>query len=167
MQKPSPPSGKKTASALLLPALLLSLPLIACPPATQTSSQPAPGTEMAGPEITSAIVGRADRDTADNALTETPATYPGGEAKLLREITERLQYPKAALESKLQGIVILRFIITETGEIGKVTITKSLSPETDREAVRCIKTLSKFNPAREGGRPVPVWFTLPIRFQMR
>lgn len=115
----------------------------------------------------------ADRQTepeeeiADNALVEVPATYPGGEAALLRHISEHLVYPAEAQEKKEQGQVVLRFLVKPTGEVGQVVVKKSLTPACDREAIAVVKSLKRFVPARQGGRAVSVWFTLPIRFQLR
>ena len=67
----------------------------------------------------------------------------------------------------MQGIVVLRFVVQKDGTVGNVQVTKSLTPETDREAERVVKSLKKFLPARQDGRPVAVWFTLPIRFQFQ
>lgn len=103
----------------------------------------------------------------DNALAEAPATYPGGAVALSRYISENLQYPVAAIEAGVQGVVVVRFLIGADGKVGTACITKSLTPETDREAVRLVQSLARFTPARQHGRPVPVWFTIPIRFQMR
>ena len=103
----------------------------------------------------------------DNALVQSPATYPGGAAALLRFVSENIIYPAEALQNDVQGIVVLRFVVQKDGTVGNVQVTKSLTPETDREAERVVKSLKKFLPARQDGRPVAVWFTLPIRLQFQ
>lgn len=108
-----------------------------------------------------------EEDIPDNALVQSPATYPGGAATLLRFVSENLRYPAEARQEEVQGIVVLRFVVQKDGTVGKVQVTKSLTPETDREAERVVKSLKKFLPARQDGRPVAVWFTLPIRFQSK
>ena len=108
-----------------------------------------------------------EEDFPDNALVQEPATYPGGAAALLRFVSENLRYPEAAQRDEVQGVVVLRFVVQKDGTVGKVQVTKSLTPETDREAERVVKSLKKFLPARQDGRPVAVWFTLPIRFQSK
>lgn len=110
---------------------------------------------------------QAAEDIADNALVEEPATYPGGEAALVRHISEHLVYSTEAQEKEEQGQVVLRFIVKPTGEVGQVVVKKSLTPACDREAIAVVKSLKRFVPARQGGRAVSVWFTLPIRFQLR
>ena len=115
---------------------------------------------------TAALTRTAD-DIPPNALAEVPATYPGGEAALLRNIGERLEAFAAAQDGKVRGQVVLRFVIEPTGQVGQVVVKKSLTPACDREAIAVVKSLKRFVPARQGGRAVSVWFTLPIRFQLR
>lgn len=108
-----------------------------------------------------------EEEVADNALVEVPATYPGGEAALLKFVTENLVYPSIAQEQELQGTVVLRFRVEKDGSIGQIVIKKSLSKECDEAAAEVVSKLARFVPAKQQGHPVPVWFTLPIRFQLR
>ena len=108
-----------------------------------------------------------EEEVADNALVEVPATYPGGEAALLRFISENLVYPSIAQEQELQGQVVLRFRVEKDGSIGEIVVKKSLSKECDQAAAEVVSKLARFVPAKQQGHPVPVWFTLPIRFQIR
>ena len=106
----------------------------------------------------------AEEEVADNALVEVPASYPGGEAALLQFISKNLVYPQIALEQELQGTVIVRFRVEKDGSIGKIVIKKGLSKECDEAAAEVVSKLKRFVPAKQQGHPVPVWFTLPIRF---
>ncbi len=106
-------------------------------------------------------------EVADNAIVEVPATYPGGEAALLAFVNKNLVYPSIAQEQELQGTVILRFRVEKDGSIGQIVIKKSLSKECDQAAASVVQKLHRFTPARQQGHPVPVWFTLPIRFRIQ
>lgn len=106
----------------------------------------------------------AEEEVADNALVEVPASYPGGEAALLQFISKNLVYPQIAQEQELQGTVIVRFRVEKDGTIGKIVIKKGLSKECDEAAAEVVSKLKRFVPAKQQGHPVPVWFTLPIRF---
>lgn len=105
-----------------------------------------------------------EEEVADNALVEVPASYPGGEAALLQFISKNLVYPQIAQEQELQGTVIVRFRVEKDGSIGKIVIKKGLSKECDEAAAEVVSKLKRFVPAKQQGHPVPVWFTLPIRF---
>ncbi|MDO4929779.1 MAG: energy transducer TonB [Bacteroidales bacterium] len=102
----------------------------------------------------------------DNSIVEVQATYPGGEAALLKFISDNLVYPSIAQEQELQGTVVVRFRVEKDGSIGEIVIKKSLSKECDQAAATVVSKLRRFTPARQQGHPVPVWFTLPIRFRI-
>lgn len=100
------------------------------------------------------------------SYVEQMPQFPGGESALMRYIGDHLRYPAAAQDQNIQGVVMLRFVVTGSGQVGEVQVLKSLDPSCDREAVRVVKSLPKFIPGRQQGRPVNVWFQLPIRFQL-
>ena len=98
------------------------------------------------------------------SVVEQMPNFPGGEAALLEYISANLKYPQSALEQGTQGTVMLRFVVTGTGDIGEVQILKGLDPDCDNEAKRVVKSLPKFNPGMQQGHPVSVWYTIPVRF---
>lgn len=102
----------------------------------------------------------------DNYMPEVQAKFPGGEAALLQFINKNIKYPEIAKEMKLQGTVVLRFMIGVDGLVSNVKIEKSLSRECDQAAAAVVRKLPRFIPAKEYGRPVAVWFRLPIRFRI-
>ena len=108
-----------------------------------------------------------EEEVVDNALVEVQASYPGGEAALIAFISKTLVYPQIAVEQELQGTVILRFRVNADGSVGDIIVKKSLSRECDQAAADVVKKLKRFIPAKQQGHPVPVWFTLPIRFQLQ
>ena len=93
--------------------------------------------------------------------------FPGGVEGLMRYLQQNVQYPPTAVQNDVQGRVIVQFIIDETGQVGDVKVVRSVSEEVDAEAVRVVKSLPKFEPGRQGGEPVSVWYTLPIAFKMQ
>lgn len=108
-----------------------------------------------------------EEEVMANELVEVQAAYPGGEPALLAFVSQNLVYPSIAQEQELQGVVILRFRVEKDGSIGQIVIKKPLSKECDQAAVNVVKKLKRFVPAKQQGHPVPVWFTLPIRFTIR
>lgn len=108
-----------------------------------------------------------EEEVLDNALVEVQASYPGGEAALLKFINENVVYPSIAQEQELQGVVVLRFRVEKDGSIGQIVVKKSLSKECDQAAAKVVAKLHRFVPAKQQGHPVPVWFTVPVRFVIR
>ncbi|MBP3774096.1 MAG: energy transducer TonB [Bacteroidaceae bacterium] len=119
-------------------------------------------------DIKEVITSKADDEEAKVfSFVEQMPQFPGGEAALMKYIADHLRYPSSAQDQNIQGLVMLRFVVTGTGEVGDVQVLKSLDPDCDREAIRVVQSLPKFTPGRQQGKPVNVWFQLPIRFELR
>jgi len=100
-------------------------------------------------------------------VVEEMPKFPGGDTELIRYIGENTTYPVAAKENNIQGRVIIRFCITEKGGIDRISILKGVDPELDAEALRVVKSLPSFEPGKQGGSPVPVWYMIPITFTLK
>ena len=90
--------------------------------------------------------------------------FPGGEAALMTYLRDNISYPPEAEEKNIQGKVIVQFVVDSVGYVGDVKVVRSVDPNLDREAVRVIQTLPKFIPGARLGKPVNVWYTLPVNF---
>ena len=106
-------------------------------------------------------------DTTWIAVQEMPE-YQGGEAALLKYISENTSYPEIAKTNGTQGKVIVRFSVETDGKVNNVTILKGVDPELDKEAIRVVSTLPAFaKPGINDGKPVPVWYMVPITFTLK
>ena len=101
-----------------------------------------------------------------HTIVEYMPVFPGGEHALLAYVAQHLKYPEQAKKDRVEGVVLLRFVVLENGRIGKVQIIKSLESHCDAEAKRVVKSLPRFIPGKQQGKAVRVWYTLPIRFQL-
>ena len=93
--------------------------------------------------------------------------FPGGEFGLMKYLQENIKYPPEAAKNDIEGRVIVQFIVDKTGQVGEVKVLRPVSEELDAEAVRVVKTLPKFEPGRQDGEAVSVWYTLPISFKLQ
>ena len=100
-------------------------------------------------------------------VVEEMPVFPGGEPALLKYINEHAQYPEVAKENNIQGKVIIRFCVTSKGGVSQVSVLKGVDPELDKEAIRVVNTLPAFKPGKQGGKPVPVWYMVPINFALK
>jgi protein TonB len=100
-------------------------------------------------------------------VVEEMPMFPGGDAALLTYIGEHTNYPEVAKENNIQGRVIVRFCVTSKGGVSQVSVLKGVDPELDKEAVRVVGTLPTFKPGKQGGKPVPVWYMVPITFTLK
>jgi protein TonB len=108
-----------------------------------------------------------DPEATPFVVVEEMPMYPGGDAELLKYIAEHTQYPEIAKENNIQGRVIVRFCVTSKGGVSQVSILKGVDPELDAEAIRVVNTLPAFKPGKQGGKPVPVWYMVPITFTLK
>lgn len=100
-------------------------------------------------------------------VVEEMPMFPGGDAALLKYIAENTVYPEVAKENNIQGRVIVRFCVTAKGGVSQVSVLKGVDPELDKEAIRVVNTLPPFKPGKQGGKPVPVWYMVPITFTLK
>lgn len=99
-------------------------------------------------------------------VVEEMPMFPGGQSELNKFLHENAQYPEIAKENNVQGRVIVKFCVTPSGGVDKVSILKGVDPELDNEAMRVVSILPLFKPGKQGGKPVPVWYTVWINFQL-
>ena len=94
-------------------------------------------------------------------------SFPGGDVALMKFIKDNMIYPYEALKNRIEGKVIIQFVVTKTGKVGKIKVARSVNKELDQEAVRLIKMLPDFSPGRNNvGEPVNVWYILPVIFKL-
>lgn len=101
-----------------------------------------------------------------NSVEQMPE-FPGGAAAMMRYLQENIKYPPEAAKNNIEGRVIVQFVIDETGQVGEVKVVRPVSEELDAEAVRVVKTFPKFEPGRQDGEAVSVWYTLPVMFKIQ
>jgi periplasmic protein TonB len=130
-------------------------------------------TEVVNKEVVEVVeqvkeeVQEADPEATPFVVVEEMPMFPGGDVELLKYIAEHTQYPEVAKENNIQGRVIIRFCVTSKGGVSQVSVLKGVDPELDKEAIRVVNTLPTFKPGKQGGKPVPVWYMVPITFTLK
>ncbi len=97
---------------------------------------------------------------------EQPPVFPGGEGALLQWLADHIRYPQLAIENNIQGRVIVMFVVDKTGKVGDAKVVRGKDPDLDKEALRVVKSLPKFQPGKQNGQAVNVWYTCPINFKL-
>lgn len=93
--------------------------------------------------------------------------FPGGEAELMKFLSDNLVYPEVAKKNGIQGRVVIHVEVFEDGSIGEVKVGRGKSPELDKAAVEVVKKLPKFvTPGLVNGKPTKMWIHLPINFRL-
>ena len=93
--------------------------------------------------------------------------FPGGMEEMMKFLQQNIQYPANAAKNKVEGRVVLQFVVEKDGQIGEVKVARSVDPELDAEALRVVKSMPNFIPGRQDGKPVAVWYTIPISFKLQ
>ena len=118
---------------------------------------------------------KTSRKTAENAdspelvysVVQKKPEFPGGDAALLQYISDNIHYPEEASDKKIQGRVVVRFVINKDGSVGETSVLRSADPLLDKEALRVVGTLPSFKPGEVDGKPVSVYYVLPIGFSLK
>lgn len=97
---------------------------------------------------------------------EQQPEFQGGLKEMYAFIGKNLKYPSQAQRANVSGRVFAKFVVERDGRIGDVQILKGIGFGCDEEAQRVIKSMPKWNPGKQNGRSVRVFFTMPINFQL-
>ena len=98
--------------------------------------------------------------------TEVQASFPGGQAAMMEWLGNNLRYPDEAFKNGIQGRVVVQMIIEEDGTITSPTVVQGVNEILDKEALRVVSSLPKWEPAMIDGKPVRSKSTLPIVFSL-
>ena len=97
-------------------------------------------------------------------VVENMPTFPGDINKWLGK---NVKYPVIAQENNIQGRVTVQFVIERDGSITDVKVLRGVDPSLDKEAVRVVKSMPKWKPGKQRGKPVRVSYTVPINFRLQ
>lgn len=99
-------------------------------------------------------------------IVEDLPKYPGGAVEFMKWLTRNLQYPASARSRKIQGKVVAVFYVEKDGHVTGISITKSLSPECDREALRVLRKMPNWEPGIQNDQPCRTKVSIPIVFKL-
>lgn len=101
-------------------------------------------------------------------VVESMPEFPGGQQALFKYLGDNVKYPVIAQENGIQGRVICQFVVNKDGSIVDIEVVRSGGdPSLDKEAIRVIKSMPKWKPGKQRGKPVRVKFTLPVNFKLQ
>lgn len=93
--------------------------------------------------------------------------FPGGQAALFEFLMKNVKYPADAKEKKIEGRVLVTFVVDTDGSITDISLLKKTYPSLDTEAKRVIKAMPKWIPGRQNGKVVKVHYSVPIIFRLK
>jgi TonB family protein len=99
------------------------------------------------------------------AIPQIPAMFPGGGNAMKQFFAKNIETPENVGQS-VKGKVFVRFIVDKYGKISRIYLVKGLNDACNHEAMRVVKKMSSWIPAKEGQDNVNSWHTLPIYFEI-
>ncbi|MFO7880327.1 MAG: energy transducer TonB [Bacteroidota bacterium] len=105
-------------------------------------------------------------DPIDFAVVEDKPVFPGGDAALMKFLSEETEYPEIAKENNIQGRVFIQFVIDVNGKVTSVSVARGVDPYLDKEAKRVVSQLPDWKPGEQRGKKVPVTYIVPINFKL-
>ena len=100
-------------------------------------------------------------------VVEVMPSFPGGNSALMEYLNGAIKYPVVAMENGVQGRVVVSFVVERDGSITDVQIARSVDPSLDREAMRVVREMPKWNPGKQNGAAVRVKYNLPVSFRLQ
>lgn len=126
--------------------------------------------------------GGAEEDEATNAMSpvatgtdgnplnfhvvEDLPQFPGGAVEFMKWLTKNLRYPSSVQQQKVEGKVVVQFIINRDGSVSGLKIVQALHPECDREALRVMRMMPKWKPGIQHDKPCRTMVRIPIVFKL-
>ena len=127
-----------------------------------------PTNEKDGPTILRAV--GDDSTTSDNEkvyqVVGQQPNFPGGKEELFKYLAFNMIYPADAAKNKVEGRVLVTFVIEHDGSISNVNVVNSVYPSLDKEAIRVVSGMPKWIPGKANGKTVRVKYTIPITFRL-
>ena len=118
-------------------------------------------------QATPAASPQPSESEADTGDTYEPPSFPGGSAAMMQFIAQNLRYPKAAQEAGVQGRVMLQFTVGQDGTLSDIKVLRSISAEIDAEAVRVVRSMPRWTPAKANGKPISARYMVPVAFRLQ
>ena len=107
-----------------------------------------------------------EEDTGEAQIFQVVETMPTFKGNMNKWLKDNVKYPILAQENGISGRVFVAFVVEVDGSITDVKVARSVDPSLDKEAVRVVKAMPKWNPGKQRNKPVRVAFTVPINFTL-
>ncbi len=133
-----------------------------------TEAVSGPVSHVSGPVATGPVVEEEASDEGEIfQVVEQMPEFPGGMNALMAYLNKNIKYPSIAQDNNIQGRVLVSFVVNKDGSIVDPEVVKSVDASLDKEAMRVIKAMPKWNPGKQRGKPVRVKYTVPVLFKLQ
>ena len=108
----------------------------------------------------------ADNNPLQLRIVEQLPEFPGGMVAMMKWLTRNLRYPYLAQQRKIQGKVVVTFIINRDGSIADIKIARPADPLLNSEALRVVRLMPRWKPGMQNGKPCRTMFAIPVEFRL-
>ena len=109
-----------------------------------------------------------DDKTTDNdsiyGVVDELAQFPGGNEACMKWLAKHIKYPEDCKKEGIEGRVYVSYVVEKNGSISNIKVTRSPHDSLSEEAIRVVKAMPKWKPAKASGKVVRQRFMLPIKF---
>lgn len=105
-------------------------------------------------------------DTTIYNNVEVMPSYPGDMAECYMFVARQMHYPEEAEEKGIEGRVLIRFVVEKDGRLTNFEVIESPDPLLSNEALRVLKQMPKWIPAKNKGKDVRCRYSMPILFRL-
>ena len=106
------------------------------------------------------------KDAHENLEDQDPS-FPGGDLACMEWLRDNIKYPAEAIEKGIEGRVIVTFVVTKDGKITNAEVVRSSDPLLNEEALRVLRFMPDWIPAKRNGQNVDLQYTLPLTFRLQ
>ncbi len=122
---------------------------------------------------TTTITGTPGNTTVVADVTPTPSVparsverMPEFNGNIMEYMTRNLRYPDRARDGGVEGRVVVEFVVNEDGSISNAKVIRGIGAGCDEEALRVIYAMPRWKPGLQAGKPVKVYYTLPVKYTL-
>ena len=117
-------------------------------------------------KVEAVLIEQQEEDVKTIRELDDLPVFPGGMSQLVRWLTQNLKYPETAKNEKVSGKVLVSFVINADGVVTDVKLVKPVDQRLDREALRVVRMMPKWQPGLINGKPCKTLVNLPIVFKL-
>jgi protein TonB len=174
IEKPKgPPPPKRNAAAPVVPTVTTQI--VPDQPVPDQSATPDMGEDDGvGTDPNAEIFGDPNSSGANLTTTTSPTEvldfvqimpkFKGGDLEMMRFIQRKTRYPARSRRMDIEGTVFVQFVVRSDSTITGVKVLRGISEDCDKEAVRVISSMPKWEPGIQSKMAVNVRMVVPIRF---
>lgn len=120
-------------------------------------------------EITPVVIEEEEDETETQIFTvvENDPEFPGGMEALYKYLAQNMKYPQLARDNGITGKVYVTFVVEKDGSIANPKVLRDIGGGCGQEAIRVVKSMPKWTPGKQRGKPVRVQFNLPVNFSLK